>query len=228
LASCTTTPAPSRTESRSDELTKARIFEAFAAPCSLDTPPNSELPSDAPEPPTAARPEPGPFTPGVFLDTALFLLPTARAGARLPASSESLAHDPSVRLLGTPHLSAHFDAKSRMVLADNTGPLAQTAFREFSATPKRTEDAQLAIEIDLVLQLPSSQTAPAKPPESRIHLLTAPHFSQPVVLTAQVPEQPGQSLLFLLTPYPLRSEADLRAIFLCKMAQRERAMASTR
>jgi hypothetical protein len=139
-----------------------------------------------------------------------------------------LVRDPSVRLLGTPQLSAEFDATSRAVLDDHTGPLAQTMLRELSAMPKQTDDAQVAIEINAVLQLPTPQTAIGRPPESRIPFLTAPHFGQAVAMTAQVPEQPGQSLLLLLTPYSVRSEADLRAIFLCKMARRQRALTSTR
>lgn len=237
LAGCAATTTPQFREARSAELAKAQIFEAFDAPCSSETPPNFELPSDAPDPPATVGPEPGPFRPGVFLDTALFLLPTATAGGRrsgtpeavrLPASRESLTRNPSVRLLATTHLSAEFDTTSRVAVEDHTGPLAQTTLRELSATPKQAHDAQLAIELDAILQLPTPQATPGRPPESQIHFLTAPRVGQPVALTAQIPEQPGQSLLLLLTPYAIRGEADLRAIFLCKMARRQRAVASGR
>jgi hypothetical protein len=223
IAGCASTTSPGRGEARVANLAKAQILDAFDRPCSPEARPSFTLPPDAPEPPAAPPPQGGPFTPSVFLDTALFLLPTARADVRLPASSHGLAHDPDVLLLGTPHLSAELDATSRVAVEDHTGPLLQPVLHELSATAKPTEDAGLAIALEAVLQLPTSPNATGKPPESRIHWLTAPKFGQPVVLTAQVPERPGQSLLLLLTPYSIRGEADLRAIFLCKMAQRQAA-----
>lgn len=226
LAGCAATPLPSSgdSETRSAELAKARVFDAFAEPCSLETPPNSALPPDAPEPPARVGPEPGTFTAGVFVDTALFLLRTASAEAPLPVSRESLTRDATVRLLGSPHLSASFDATSRAVLEDHTGPLAQATLHEIALTPRRTAGAELLIELETTLLLPTPQTTSGRPPEARLQLLTAPHFGQAVTLTAQIPEQPGYSLLLLLRAYEIRKEADLRAIFLCKMAQRKRML----
>jgi hypothetical protein len=136
-----------------------------------------------------------------------------------------LTHDPEVRLLGTPHLSAAFDTTARATLEDHVGPLAAATLHEITATPRRATDAQLVLELDTTLFLPTSQAA-RTPTEVRMHFVTAPGVGQAVTLTEPIPQQPGQSLLLLLKPYVLRSEADLRAIFACKMAQRQRALAS--
>jgi hypothetical protein len=228
FAGCAGTPAPGFSEARSAELAKAQIFQAFAEPCSLDAPLNAALPPDAPQPPATVQPEPGSFTSKIFLETALFLLPTARANLPLPASRESLTRAPDVRLLGTPHLVVASEATARAALEDHLGPLAEVALREITATPRQTADARLAIELETVLLLPTQQTPTGRPRESRIRFFAVPHPGQAMAVTEQIPEQPGQSLLLLLTPYAIRRESDLRAIFLCKMAQRQRALARTR
>jgi hypothetical protein len=228
LAGCAATPTRGVNQARSAELAKSQTFQAFAEPCSLDLPPSAELPPDAPEPPpTTGFPEPGPFTASVFLDTAFFVLPTATAKRALHASRDGLTHDPEVRLLGTPHLSAAFDTTARATLEDHVGPLAAATLRDVTVTPRQATDAPLVVELDIVLLLPTSQSA-SSPTQARIHFVTAPRVGQAVTLTEQIPEQPGQSLFLLLKPYVVRSEADLRAIFLCKMAQRQRALASQR
>jgi hypothetical protein len=226
LAGCTATPTPEFGEARAAELAKAQVFQAFAEPCSLEAPPNAEPAANAPPPPATARPAPGPFTPEVFLETALFSLPTA--SATTPLSLQSLARDPDVRLLGTPHVAARFDVTSRALLEDRIGPLAQITLREITATPRPTADTQLAVELEAVLLLPTPQNAAGKPAQARLHFVAAPRAGQTVASTEPIPEQPGQSLLLLLRPYLVQHERDLRAIFLCKMAQRQRALASTR
>jgi len=227
VAGCAAEPAPRLAESRSAELVKAQVFQAFAEPCSVDLPPNFELPPDAPEPPPAVSP-PGPFTPGIFLETALFLLPSAKASIALPASGERLIRDPEVRLLGTPQLFAQFDVPSRAAFEDDTGPLAEATLHDIVATPRQTADARLAIELDTGVFLPTSSTATGKPPEARVHFVAAPRVGQSVASTEQIPGRPQQSLLLLMTPHAIEREAQLRAIFQCKMAQRQRASTSTR
>ena len=228
VTACATTPAPRVDDARAAELAKAQIFQAFAEPCSLETPPNPALPADAPQPPPIVPPGPAPIGPAVFLDTAWFLLPSARASVALPASRERLTADPEVQLLGTPHLFATFDAPARAVFDEHTGPLAEATLHDITVIPKQTADGQLAIELDTGLLLPTSPTASESPAPVRIHFVAAPRSGQPVALTERIPGRPDQSLLILLTPYAIQGEAELRAIFTCKMARRQRALASTR
>jgi hypothetical protein len=226
IVNCAAEPAPRLADARSAELAKAQVLQTFAQPCSIDPPPKFELPPDAPAPPPTVGPK-GPFTSGVFLETALFLMPSARASVALPASGERLIRDPEVRLLGTPQLFAQFDVPSRIAIEDHTGPLAEVTLHDVIATPRQAAEARLAIELDTGLLLPTSPSATGKPPETRVHFLTAPHVGQSVASTEQIPGQPEQSLLLLITPHVIERESELRAIFQCKMTQRQHATSST-
>lgn len=223
LAGCAATTTPAFSETRSAELAKAQVFRAFAEPCSLSAP-SAQVPSDAPEAPAAVRTTPASFRPGVFLETALFLLPTEKVNL----SPERLARDPEVRLLGTPHLLGAFDDTGRASFEEHTGPLAETTLAGIAATPRQTADIELSIDLESVLLLPTDPDGTRRPKESHVHFQVAPRPGQPVASTEQIAERPRESLLLLLTPYTVRDESDLRAIFMCKMAQRRRSVDSLR
>ncbi len=161
----------------------------------------------------------------VFLDTAVFELPTRAAQEKAVYSSSTLIADPAVRLLGTPHIVAEAK-RSTIMLEERTGLLTTPTLNELSVTATFTEDQRTVLDVEIVLQVPperSSSSGALRAQKRRIRLLMAPRDRQHVRASAPIPDQPGRSLLVLLTPYLLRDDSDLRAVFECKMWQRQRA-----
>lgn len=162
----------------------------------------------------------------VFLDTAVFELPTHAAQAKSADFSSTLVANPAVRLLGTPHLIAEAE-RSTMVLEERTGLVTTSTLNELSATATFADDQRTVLDLEIVLQVPparDSKSSELTAQKRRIRMLLAPRDRQHVRSSAPIPEQPGRSLLVLLTPYVLDDDSDLRAVFECKMWQRQRAL----
>jgi hypothetical protein len=162
----------------------------------------------------------------VFLDTAVFELPTGAAQEKSVDSSSTLIADPAVRLLGTPRIAAEAE-RSTIMLEERTGLLTSSTLNQLSVTATFTEDQRAVLDVEIVLQVPlarSSSSGELSTQKRRIRLLMAPRDRQHVRASAPIPDQPGRSLLVLLTPYFLHDDSDLRAVFECKMWQRQRTL----
>jgi hypothetical protein len=162
----------------------------------------------------------------VFLDTAVFELPTRVAQARSADLGSTLVADPAVRLLGTPHLIVEGE-RSTMVLEDRIGLVTTSTLNELSASATFSDDQRTVLDLEIVLQVPHARALSGEltARKQRIRMLLAPRDRQYVRSSAPIPEQPERTLLVLLTPYVLHDEQSvLRAIFECKMRRHQRSL----
>jgi hypothetical protein len=201
--------APDRSPETHARLAKRQVLRMFETPC----------PSAPGQ--TEARPL------RVFLDTAVFELPTLAAQARSADLGSTLVDDPAVRLLGTPQLIVEAE-RSTKVLEERTGPVTTSTLNEISATATFTDDQRTVLDLEIVLQVPPARYASSGelgPQKRRMRVLLAPRDRQHVRSSAPIPDRPGRSLLVLLTPYVLHDDhGDLRAVFACQMWQRQRSL----
>jgi hypothetical protein len=233
LAGCSPAPrAVTVVEAGPDEGAKREILAAFQSACDLDAlkarPSTPPLPS-APEPPP---PPPGgsAFEPHLFIEVALFTAPAVMLKDPHPDLA-LVAVNPGVRLIAAPHLSAALGRETRLRGDEHVGPLSRLSLRELVLEPVRTTDSgALVIELDAHLQLPQPPDAPASPapPEERVHLVATAAVRSTATLTSELRTSRGEAVLALLRVYPVNEEADLRAIFECKLEEHRRALAAAR
>jgi hypothetical protein len=223
IAGCTAVKSPTVVrEAPPDQRAKAQALEPFMEPCLLD-----------------AAAEPRPFgahehatpapVPSVFLDVAVFTAPHATRFDALAGWSQSLVEDPEVELITTTQFSVELGRPSRWVVEERSGPLTRPVVHALSALPTLADGDYVALDLEVVLQLPGaplSQDAFVTRTR-RLSFATAPRLRRPVAMFGPIPELPGRSLLLLLTAYLVRDDRDLRSIFLCKLWHRQRATENT-
>ncbi len=145
--------------------------------------------------------------------------PTSLALTASRSSVVELAQRPEVRLLGTPHIMVDAGASSSMTVATRDGVLERLELHQISVAAKVAEPDLAVLELELVVQLPQRE-ATTPPKTSRATLSVAPREGRAVVDSAVLSHDRTRSLLVIMTPWRIRSEADLRAHFECKMRQR--------
>lgn len=224
LAACSPSPqSPVNTEAHAEELAKQEVFAAISAPCDFERlkalPP--PVATDIPPPPPPAGDIP-PFEPSLFVELATFTLPS-KTVAEQRGKQAALIENPEVRLIGVPHVLIKPGQQTRVALDDHSGPLARPSLHELVVRAIPADGGRVSLELDVALQVPANP-APVVPPERRVRFVSAPSERVPILLDAPIPEWPGQSLLVLLTLYPMREEADLRALFSCKLERRRQAV----
>jgi hypothetical protein len=222
LGGCEPSPrAPVRARSPAEAAAKWEVLSGFVGHCELEAikarlppPPGAEAP---PPPP---HPEPAAFEPFVFAELAVFVVPSAKlAGVR--GRYDEMARDPEVLLLGTPHIAAKPAQAARMSLSEHTGPLASPSLREVVATIAPGEGGKHLVELEITLQLPTPPDSMVVfPPERQVRIVTGPPARAPVFVDGPIPNWPGVSLITVFMLTPVREEADLRALFVCKLERR--------
>jgi hypothetical protein len=212
--------APVQTQTPEDAKAKSDVFRALAGDCDLEAIKARAAPppgSDAPEPPAHAEPNPEPFEPLVYAELAVFVLPTATL-AEKRFQPGALAQDPAVALIGVPHLLAKPAEPTRVALSQHIGPLARPSLRELVATIVPANDGKHSVELEITLQLPTGSNAGAVvPPERQVRFVLAPPERSVIQVDAPVPNWPDHSLLALFELHSVREQADLRALFVCKL-----------
>jgi hypothetical protein len=213
-----TTAPDGSAEKHAAQDAKREVVRTFETPC-----PTEAGHTGARVGSTGALPRPE----RVFLDTAVFELPTHVAQARSADLGSTLVVDPAVRLLGTPHLIVEGE-RSTMVLEDRIGLVTTSTLNELSASATFSDDQRTVLDLEIVLQVPPARGALSgelTARKQRIRMLLAPRDRQYVRSSAPIPEQPERTLLVLLTPYVLHDEQSvLRAIFECKMRRHQRSL----
>jgi hypothetical protein len=210
--------APDRSaETRAAQDAKRQVLRLFETPC-----PSAPGQTEARLGSSGALHRPH----SVFLDAAVFELPTHVAQAKSADFGSTLIADPAVRLLGTPHLIVEAE-RSTMVLEDRTGLVTTSTLNELSATVTLTDDQRTVLDLEIVLQVPSARdplSGELIAQKRRIRMHLAPRDRQLVRSSAPIPEQPGRSLLVLLTTYVLHDHSVLREVFECKMKVYQRSL----
>lgn len=192
-------------------------------PCAWEGAPPAPPPPGAPPPP-AVGPSPVRFEPGVFVEMAILEVP-ARAGAEvLSRNLQALALDPAVRLLGAPQLFVQRSRPTTGVFEEHFGPLSALALRDVAVAIRDTDGTALVVDFTLGLDLPTTRAvASAVPERLEVRVTTAPHAATLSAFAKPLPGDPRRMLEVVFTPYVMREEAEMRALFSCKMARRKRA-----
>lgn len=182
-------------------------------------------PPGAPEPPPPPAGEILPFQPFLFFEMAVFTVPSV-AWASARGDLSVVVDQPAVELLGAPHVAAEVGSPARVSLWERIGPLSEPSLHELVAAPSRASDGNVVLELDVILQLPHRLTAgaPVNPPEARVRLSAAVVEQRPSTLAREIAALPGKTLIVVLIPYAMNEEADQRALFECKLAQRRHAL----
>jgi hypothetical protein len=154
----------------------------------------------------------------IFAELVVLEAPTSLARTASASSLAELAERPDVRLLGTPHIMIDAGTRASMTVATQSGALERLELYQVSVGAEFAEPDLAVLDLELVVQLPHRETT-TPPRTSRAALTVAPHDAQVVVVSAALSHDPNRSLVVAVTPRRIRSEADLREHFQCKMRQ---------
>ena len=153
----------------------------------------------------------------VFVELTLLELPRALAAATFRGNLPDLAYASDVALLATPHLLASFERPSQS--HPGVEPLgdASVALSTITLLPRRAEEGVTVLAVQLALRSRNgtTQTYPFS---------VSAREDEPGV--ARVDIAAGRSVLALFRLRAVHREADLRAIFECKMRRAQQARAS--
>lgn len=226
FSSCqATTPAASVGQADRDRV-KREVLTAFERLCDLrgsNSAPRTQVATPLeppPTPPPGAQPEP--LSPGVFLELALFTTPRSVANAKDLRSA--LAKTPTARFIAAPHVLLEFGRTVILPFDEHTGPLTHTTLRAIEGTATVASDRRLALELSMILQLPTPPDAqpPVNPTATRVRFVLGLPARQVVAATAAIPGWPDESAVVLLVAHVIREDSDLRALFECRMRERQR------
>jgi hypothetical protein len=187
--------------------TRAELFQSLQHVCALPKPP-----PDAPD----TRRE-------VFAELALLEGPVATLAAARLEDLPALAADPHLRLLAAPHLVAKLGTRADVTLVDRIGATQEASLYRLDIAPRETSEGGVVLELDVTLQLPNPNgTIPA--PTATTTMTTTGHEQQLMLLSAPLPHTKARSLLALVKYWRIRDQQDMRAIFECKMRERQNAI----
>jgi hypothetical protein len=179
-----------------------------------------------PPPPGGAR---APIEPGLFVELAILEVPAKKGEDIVSRDLRALALDPAVRLLGAPQIFVTETRPTTLVVEEHIGPLAAITLRDVTARLAPEGSTALPFDLHVGLDLPTPPDAPrASPKRTEIGAIFLPADRRLVAFVKPLPTPAGRMLEVLLTPYVVRDETDLRAIFACKMARRDSAAARAR
>ncbi len=156
----------------------------------------------------------------IFVEAALVDAPSALAEHVTLADLPELARSRRARLVGAPHVIGKFDAETSVSLGANADQTTPVALARLSVLPRHVDDdtSMLELELELSAQERSSQVPAAK----TLRFSVTTRDNEPGVAHMPWHEAGKRSLIVAFRTFRVRGEAELRAIFECKMQQRVR------
>lgn len=135
---------------------------------------------------------------------------------------QDLPQTTPVQLVATPHVLGPYNHQTEMLLVSGDIPADRLSLVRWAALPRRADGA-VVLELELELDRPGSGSVSNT---SRIiqKFAATVHHNVPTLARIQWDEVSRRSLVVLLRTFEVRGEADLRAIFQCKMQQRTHSM----
>jgi len=205
VSACTSTPTPASSATPPDEL--ASVLYEIGHPC---------------QPPLASTSRADEPAPNLFVETVLLNVPQGMATPSAETIS-SIAQQPDVQLLGTPHLIGKPEERTVATFEQHLGILDHPALSQLSFLPKQSESGLHILEFELGFSMPNAD--PARNPElARTSFLVEGRPDQPLLRSADYPGNPQRKVLAIVKAYPIRSQDDLRSHFECKMRLHQSAL----
>jgi hypothetical protein len=209
------TPTPAAPPAFDEHL--AEVLGDERTPCEDRTPPNPGQAAFA--------------VPQVFVESLLVEIPAGSEWQDGGADLDTLARVPGARLQGTPRVIAHFDDTATLTLGTRYLPLGTQGaqamfFKSITVHPSLGDSGVLLLEFDVVLEVPAPSADPSQPPYRDVHVSNtfALRERQAATLRASVPEYSRADLVIHVVPYVIRSQADLRDLFQCKVRRRAKRL----
>lgn len=132
---------------------------------------------------------------------------------------EQVLAEPTVEMLGTPHLVVDVGQEGQLALVDVQGRTEGPSLHRMRLMPRRAEPDLTVLELEVTLQLPNPTAL--RPNPTRAVALTFSARDDVSALASAPWDEPGQrSLVVVVRPRSVRSDADFKAIFGCKMRER--------
>jgi hypothetical protein len=192
----------------STAATRAELFRSAQHVCTLPAPTNPGRLEDRDE---------------VFTELILLAGPSATLSAARVADLTTLAADPSLEVLAAPHVMAHLGQRAELTLVDRIGATREASLHQLRVLPREASDGAVVLELQATFQLPNpSGAVPAA--TATVTLTTTGAEQQLLLTTTALPHAQGRTLLALLKYWRIHAEQDLRAIFECKMRERQKAL----
>lgn len=156
----------------------------------------------------------------IFVEAAIVDVPSELASRLSLADLPELAGTRSASLIATPHVIARFEAETSLALGQNADSSTPLALARWSALPHHVDDRTSTLELELEL---SAFERAGRAPLSETHRFSVTtRDNEPglvhVVRRAGAP----RALVVVFRSFRIHGEAELRAIFECKMQQRVR------
>ncbi len=155
----------------------------------------------------------------LFLEAVVVDVPGELAKYASLSSLPELARSPHARLVAAPHLVGAFDTKAELAMDQAPDASAPATLSRWSMLPRHV-DVQLS-SLDLELELsalePNGQIARSK----TLRFSVTTRDNEPGLARVAWHEKSQRSLVILFRTFRIQKEADLRAIFECKMQRRE-------
>jgi hypothetical protein len=159
----------------------------------------------------------------VFTELIVLEGPSATVKAARSNDLSQLAHDPSLRLLATPHYVGELDQRAEQTLVEHIGVSDEASLYRLSVLPRETSEGALVLELGVTLQLPNPSGAAPVPTGSATLTMTGPK-RQLLLGSAPLPHRQDRALLALAKSWRIDDTQDLRSLFECKMRQRQHAL----
>jgi hypothetical protein len=130
-----------------------------------------------------------------------------------------LGRSPRARLVAAPHVVGAFDTKSELALEQVPDASAPTTLARWSMLPRHVDARVSSLELDLELSWlePNGQVTPSRP----LRFSVTTRDNEPGLARIEWPERNQRALVIVFRTFRIQEESDLRAIFECKMHQRE-------
>jgi hypothetical protein len=210
LQACTTTRVESRTATGSG-ITSEQLAAIITSVTSACTNRSALTPQDALMP-----------VPQVFVETLLFELPKGASLNRKTHQLDAVTRHSDIQFFASPHVIATLDSQASMQIEQVYYPAGATAepglhFAGMTLRPSLGSPDALLLDLDIELQRASPAAAPSPIDSVHVRNVFAAKDRQATSMVAAVPGPENSSVAVIVVPYLLRSQADLRDHFACKM-----------
>lgn len=155
----------------------------------------------------------------LFVEAVLVDAPSELARQASLPNLQELARSPRAQFVTAPHVIGTFDKKAEMALGPADGSSAAVTLSRWSMVPHHIDAEASSLDLELDLSAASPNGSPLT---KTLRFSVTTRDNEPRLANLVWNEADQRSLLVLFRTFRIHGEAQLRAIFECKMQQRAR------